>query len=86
MEVRLWMGMRKQPNIKTFWAGEDDVFHCPKISGLFTRKPFETLSKCLHLTNMDDGMVDRNSPNFDKVDDVGGSLMSFGRHANPYGG
>jgi hypothetical protein len=34
---------------------------------LFTRKRFETLSKCLHLTNMDDGMSDRNSPNYDKV-------------------
>jgi hypothetical protein len=67
MGIRLWMGMRKQPNIKTFWAGEDDIFHCPKITGLFTRKHFETLSKCLHLTNMDDGMLDRNSPNFDKV-------------------
>jgi hypothetical protein len=49
MGVRLWMGMRKQPNIKTFWAREEDLFHCPKISGLFTRKHFETLSKCLHL-------------------------------------
>jgi hypothetical protein len=67
MEVRIWMGMRKQPNIKTFWAGEDDVFYCPKITGLFTTKHFETLSKCLHLTNMDDGMSNRNSPNFDKV-------------------
>jgi hypothetical protein len=67
MGVRLWMGMRKQPNIKTFWVGEDEVFHCSKISGLFTRKRFETLSKCLHLTNMDDGMLDRNSPNYDKV-------------------
>jgi hypothetical protein len=67
MGVRLWMGMRKQPNIKTFWARDDDVFHCPRISGLFTRKRFETLSKCLHLTNMDDGMLDRNSLGFDKV-------------------
>jgi hypothetical protein len=50
MGVRLWMGMRKQPNIKTFWIGEDDVFHCPKISGLFTWKHFETLSKYLRLT------------------------------------
>jgi hypothetical protein len=67
MGVRLWTGMRKQPNIKTFWTGNDDLFHCPKILGLFTRKHFETLSKCLHLTNMDDGMSDRNSPNYDKV-------------------
>jgi hypothetical protein len=67
MGVRLWMGVKKQPNIKIFWVDEDEVFHCPKISGLFTRKRFETLSKCLHLTNMDDGMLDKNSPNFDKV-------------------
>jgi hypothetical protein len=67
MGVRLWMGMRKQPNIKTFWIGDDDLFYCPKISGLFTRKRFETLSKCLHLTNMEDGMSDRSSPNYDKV-------------------
>jgi hypothetical protein len=67
MAVRLWMGMRKQPNIKKFWAGDDDLFHCPKISGLFIQKRFETLNKCLHLINMDDGMSDRNSPNYDKV-------------------
>jgi hypothetical protein len=67
MGVRLWMGMRKQPNIKTFCAGEDDVFHCPIFLGLFTWKRFETLNKGLHMTNMDDGMLDRNSPNFDKV-------------------
>jgi hypothetical protein len=67
MGVRLWMGMTKQPNIKTFWAHDDDVFNCPKILGLFTWKRFETLNKCLHLTNMDDGMLFRNSPAFDKI-------------------
>jgi hypothetical protein len=67
MGVRLCMGMRKQPNIKTFWVGDDDLFHCSKISSLFIRKRFETLNKCLHLTNMEDGISDRNSPNYDKV-------------------
>ena len=67
MGVRLWIGMRKKPNIKTFWTRANDVFNCPKISGLFTRKRFETLSKCLYLTNMDDGILDRNSLGFDKV-------------------
>jgi hypothetical protein len=61
------MGMRKQPNIKSYWVGDDDIFHCPKISRLFTRKRIETLSKCLHVTDMEDGMPNRGSPNFDKM-------------------
>jgi hypothetical protein len=67
MAARLWMGMRKQPNIKNYWMGDDDIFHCPTILRLFTRKRFEALSKCLHVMNMEDGMHNRASSNFDKM-------------------
>lgn len=38
MMARLWMGMRKQPNIKSYWMEVDDIFYCPTILRLFTRK------------------------------------------------
>jgi hypothetical protein len=46
-----FMGMKKQPNQKTYWEKEGSFFHCPRISNIFSRHRFQSLVNCLHLTN-----------------------------------
>jgi hypothetical protein len=51
MAIHMYMGMKKQPNYKTYWEKEGSFFHCPVISNIMTRERFVELHRCLHLTN-----------------------------------
>jgi hypothetical protein len=46
------MGMKKQPNYKTYWENEGTIFHCPIISNIMTRERFIQLRRCLYITNL----------------------------------
>ena len=35
--VTLYMSMKRQPNVKTYWSKAPSIFHCPIISSVFTR-------------------------------------------------
>lgn len=64
MVVALYMGLRVQPNLRTYWM-RDDLFKCPTILNIFTRCWFVTLMGSLHLTNLDG--ISRNDPAYDKI-------------------
>jgi hypothetical protein len=49
--ISMLIGLRKQPNVKTYWQRQGSFFHCPVISQIFTRARFQALTKCLHITN-----------------------------------
>jgi hypothetical protein len=49
--VLLYMGMKRQPNRKSYWQKEGSVFHCPIISNIMTRERFQSLTRCLHIMN-----------------------------------
>jgi hypothetical protein len=38
MAAQMYMGMKKQPNMKSYWQKVGSFFHCPTISKLFTLK------------------------------------------------
>ena len=68
--IILYMGMKCQPNLKSYWYMRGSIFHCEKISNLMTRARFMLLTKCLHVTNPAAYERDRNRPNNDKMGQV----------------
>ena len=51
LAMTMYMGMKKQPNLKTYWEKHGSFFHCPTISNIMTRTRFWALRRCLHITN-----------------------------------
>jgi hypothetical protein len=49
--VHIYMGMKRQPNIKAYWQREGSIFHCPIISNIMTRERFCEIRSCLHITS-----------------------------------
>jgi hypothetical protein len=69
--ISIYMGMKKQPNLKTYWQKPSSIFHCPIISKSFTRERFMAIRKCLHITNPSTyANVDRGEAGFDKIQQV----------------
>jgi hypothetical protein len=36
LAIHMYMGMKCQPNIKSYWSKEGSIFHCPTISNIMT--------------------------------------------------
>jgi hypothetical protein len=51
LAIHMYMGMKKQPNYKSYWEKEGSLFHCPIISNIMSRARFTQLQRCLHITN-----------------------------------
>ena len=68
--IILYMGMKRQPNLKSYWCKRGSIFHCEKIRNLMTRVQFMLLTKCLHITNPATYERDRNRPGYDKMGQV----------------
>jgi hypothetical protein len=67
MVVIFYMGMKKLPNMKAYWAKSKDFFYCNVIAGLFIRRRFMALLRCLHVTDPTTYVEDRSSPEFNKM-------------------
>jgi hypothetical protein len=70
LAVILIMGMKRQPNIRTYWYREPSIFHCPTISRAFSRSRFQALTNCLHVTNWETYGIERGMPGYDKLHQV----------------
>jgi hypothetical protein len=80
--ISMFMGLKKQPNIKTYWKREGGFFHCPIISHIFLRDRFQQITKCLHITNPNSYVATMGELGYDKmeqvrwlVDDIRGTFM-----------
>ena len=60
LAITLYMGMRKQPNVKSYWMKSPSIFHCSVISNVLSRDRFMVLTKCFHLANHDTYVRDRD--------------------------
>ena len=60
-----YMGMEKQPNVKSYWMKPPSIFHCSSISNIFTRKRYMTLIRCLHIMDPTKYVIDRALPGYD---------------------
>ena len=49
--IHLYMGMKAQPNLKSYWQKAGSIFHCPIISDIMSRDRFTQLRRCFHVTN-----------------------------------
>jgi hypothetical protein len=71
LAIHMYMGMRRQPNIKSYWEREGSFFHCPTISNIMTRERFKEFIRCLHITNPDTyAHIGRGDPGYDKIKQV----------------
>jgi hypothetical protein len=67
LAVSLYMGMKKKPNVRSYWAKLEPLFYCSVIANLLTQRQFLSLRKCLHLTNPCEYVTDKTSPQYDKM-------------------
>ena len=51
LAIHMYMGMKRQPNIQTYWEKEGSIFHSPIISNIMTQFHFTQLQRCLYITN-----------------------------------
>jgi hypothetical protein len=71
MAIHMYMGMKKQPNYKSYWEREGGLFHCPIISNIMTCERFRELRRCLHLTNPTMyEHIQKGDPGYDKLRQV----------------
>jgi hypothetical protein len=71
LAIHMYMGMKRQPNYKTYWEKEGVFFHCPIISNIMTRERFIQLRRCLHITNPGTyEHIPKGDPHYDKLRQV----------------
>ena len=70
MAIWLYIRMKRQPNILSYWHKRGFVFHCPTVSGIMTRRRLMLLTRCLHITNPITYVRDKNLPGYDKLGQV----------------
>ena len=71
LAIHMYMGMRRQPNMQTYWEREGSFFHCLTISNIITREQFKELLRCLHITNPNTyAHIKRGDPGYDKLQQV----------------
>jgi hypothetical protein len=68
--ISILIGLKRQPNMKTYWEREGGFFHCPMISRIFTRDRFQQITRCLHITNPNSYVATRGQPGYDKMGQV----------------
>jgi hypothetical protein len=71
MAIHMYMGMKKQPNYKTYWKKVGSFFHCPIIANIMTRERFIELRRCLHNTDLGTyEHIPKGDPRYDKLRQV----------------
>ena len=70
LAITLYMGMKRQPNVQSYWYSFPSIFHCPVISKLLSKNQYELLTKCFHLRDPGTYVTNRELPNYDKMGQV----------------
>ena len=68
--VKLYMGLKKLPQVRFYWMKSEPFLYCYVIAQLFSQNWFYILCKCLHITNPAEICQDRSSPNYDKMNKI----------------
>jgi hypothetical protein len=67
ISVSQYMGMKRLPNVKAYWAKSEPFFNCSVIGRLLTWKRYLALTRCLHVTDPATYTVAVWAPNYDKM-------------------
>jgi hypothetical protein len=71
LAIHMYMGMKKQPNIETYWEREGSIFHCPIESNIMTREQFKDLWRCFHITDRTTyEHIQKDNRDYDKLQQV----------------
>jgi hypothetical protein len=71
LAIHMYMGMKRQPNMKSYWEREGSFFHYPTISNFMARKRFKDLVRCLHITDPTTyEHIQKGDPGYDKIQQV----------------
>ena len=70
LAITMYMGMKKQPNVRSYWLKPPSIFHCSIISNLISGRRYMALTRCLHLTNPASYVTNRNLSSYDKMGQV----------------
>ena len=71
LAIHIYMGLRKQSNIPSYWHKEVSIFHCPMISRIMTTAQFWELRRCMHITNSEPFRhIQRRDLGYDKMRQV----------------
>jgi hypothetical protein len=65
--IWLYMDMKRQPNMKSYWMKEGSLFHCPTISKIMFWDSFMILIRCLHITKPATYIQKKGFPRYDKL-------------------
>jgi hypothetical protein len=66
--MHIYMGMKREPNVKAYWHWEGSIFHCPIISNIMIRERFCEIRRCLHTTNPATyEHIEKDQPGYDKM-------------------
>lgn len=67
LAISLYMGIKIEPNVRSYWEKSCDFLWCPVISSIMTRNRYEHIIRCLHVHNDHAATTDRSSGDFDKL-------------------
>jgi hypothetical protein len=65
--ISMFIGLKRQPNMKTYCKREGGFFHCHVVSRTFSCDRFQQITKCLHITNPSSYVATRGEPGYDKM-------------------
>jgi hypothetical protein len=68
--ISMLIGLKRQPNMKTYWERKGGFFHCPIFSHIFSRDLFQQITKCLYRINPNSYVATREEPGYDKMEQV----------------
>jgi hypothetical protein len=71
LAIHMYMGMKQQSNVQSYWAKEGSIFHYHTISNIMSRDRFRALRRCLHIT--DPSLykhIHKGDPGYDKLRQV----------------
>ena len=69
--LHIYMGLKKQPNIKTYWKSPGSFFHYHVISNIMSRDRFFEIRRCLLITNLGTyEHIGRDNPKYDQMRQV----------------
>jgi hypothetical protein len=71
LAIHMYMDMKRQPTMKSYWEREGSFFHCPTISNIMTREQFKDLVRRFHITDLTTyEHIQKGDPGYDKIRQV----------------
>jgi hypothetical protein len=71
LAIHIYMRMKRQPYMRSYWEREGSFFHCLTISNIMTREQFRDLVCCRHITDpITYKHIQKGDPSYDKIRQV----------------